>query len=93
MGLLRHFRSKSKLKSKGPEPSYFYPTGPNYSSRLPPALLEIIFTFVCPNAEDESYAASELSVVPDRCVLCDYRDLAQCASVCRSWRTVAEKYL
>ncbi|KAH6850771.1 hypothetical protein B0I37DRAFT_414151 [Chaetomium sp. MPI-CAGE-AT-0009] len=62
-------------------------------SNLPVAILERIFTFVCPHSRDESYATCEQSSVEDGCMLCDLRDLAHCAAVCRRWKGEAIKLL
>ena len=58
-------------------------------AKLPPAILERIFSFVCPHAGDETYESCEQSAVEDTCMLCDLRDLAHCAQVLRKWRTPA----
>ncbi|KAL2269743.1 hypothetical protein VTJ83DRAFT_1927 [Remersonia thermophila] len=62
-------------------------------ARLPSAVFERIFTFVCPHARDESYATCEQSAVEDACMLCSLRDLAHCVAVCRQWRAEAVKLL
>ncbi|KAI5308796.1 hypothetical protein KEM55_004845, partial [Ascosphaera atra] len=48
---------------------------------------------VCPHTQDESYASSEESMPEDACMLCDLRDLAHCALVCRSWAEAANSLL
>ncbi len=60
----------------------------NLAARLPTAVLDEIFRYVCPHVEDRSYMTAEESVV-DGCMLCDMRDLAHCALVCRRWNEVA----
>lgn len=62
-------------------------------AQLPAAILERIFTFVCPHSYDESYATCEQSSVDDGCMLCDLRDLAHCVAVCRRWKEEAIKLL
>ena len=62
-------------------------------SRFPEAILERIFTFVCPHSRDETYATCEQSSVEDGCGLCDLRDLAHCVAVCRRWKGEAIKLL
>jgi hypothetical protein len=56
---------------------------------LPPAILERIFAFVCPQSTDESYETCEQSAIEDACMLCDLRDLAHCTAVCKTWRASA----
>jgi hypothetical protein len=60
---------------------------------LPPAILERIFAFVCPQSTDESYETCEQSAIEDACMLCDLRDLAHCNAVCKTWRASALKLL
>ena len=60
---------------------------------LPPDVLERVFTAVCPQALDESYETCEQSFVEDACMLCDLRDLAHCAGVCKRWRDGARNLL
>ncbi|KZF20191.1 hypothetical protein L228DRAFT_270284 [Xylona heveae TC161] len=106
MGFLKHIRSKSKIKAQaaaaaaaGENDSYrYYPATPGFRShrpapKLPTAVLETIFLFLCPHTQDENYDACEDSMIEDGCMLCDMRDLAHCAAVCRDWRPVVEKLL
>lgn len=102
MGLLKHFRSKSRLKDDTPRSapkykSYSAPSahyyGPNLTARLPDNVVENIFTYVCPHTADTSYEPSERSQIGDGCMLCDLRDLARCAQVCRKWYSTAQKLL
>ncbi|SPQ21651.1 cdb6b678-2657-4042-8f7d-9551dec2c000 [Thermothielavioides terrestris] len=62
-------------------------------AQLPAAILQRIFTFVCPHSADESYTTCEQSSVDDCCALCDLRDLAHCVAVCRRWKAEAVKLL
>jgi hypothetical protein len=62
-------------------------------TKLPPPILERIFSFVCPHARDETYESCEQSAVEDACMLCDLRDLSHCAQVSKRWRTVATSVL
>lgn len=57
--------------------------------RLPVAILERIFAFVCPHTQDESYESCEQSAVEDTCMLCDLRDLSHCAQASKNWRIAA----
>ena len=60
---------------------------------LPPAVLERIFTFICPHSQDESYETCEQSAVDDACMLCDLRDLAYAGLACKKWRASAIKVM
>ncbi|SPN97597.1 related to F-box domain protein [Cephalotrichum gorgonifer] len=62
-------------------------------SYLPPSALERIFAFTSPQSLDESYETCEKSFVENACMLCDLRDLAHCAQVCKKWRDSARKLL
>lgn len=53
--------------------------------KLPPPVLRKILTYVCPHAEDNSYVSSDDSMIDAGCMLCDMRDLAQCALVQKDW--------
>lgn len=66
---------------------------PGLAARLPSRVLHHIFLYVCPHAEDGSYAAAEDSMTEDACMLCDMRDLAHCAIVSRRWNEVAQRLL
>jgi F-box domain len=66
------------------------PVSSRLLAQLPGALLERIFSFVCPHTQDES---CEQSAVEDTCMLCDLRDLAHCAQVSRQWRFHATNLL
>ena len=106
MGLLKHFRSKSRLKSSDNEPLsptrhggfYTSPANPpqqqyhgrDQTQRLPNQVLERIFSYVCPHTLDFTYETSERSQIGDGCMLCDLRDLAHCAGVCRKWYSLAQ---
>lgn len=60
---------------------------------LGPDVLERIFAAVCPQSLDESYETCEQSFIEDACMLCDVRDLAHCAAVCKRWRDSARTLL
>ena len=101
MGFLKHFRSKSKLRNS-PEATYYDPSFPVHrpprsgrdcTQRLPPKVLENIFTFVCPHTRDQSYLPSEESQIGDGCMLCDLRDISKCAQVNRQWYASAQRLL
>jgi hypothetical protein len=99
MKFLSHVRSKSKLNSN--KESHTYHTGicnsfppvtlslPRQAVHLPIDILQRILAFVCPHTQDESYVTSEDSMTDGGCMLCDMRDLAQCALVGRSWGEAA----
>ncbi|KAK0264977.1 hypothetical protein B0A54_09232 [Friedmanniomyces endolithicus] len=101
MGLLKHFRSKSRLAGPQPtHPSTAYnspPTpyrGRDHTQRLPDPVLALILAYVCPHTQDSSYLPSERSQLDsDGCMLCDLRDLAHCAAVSRKWYAVSQKAL
>jgi hypothetical protein len=99
MGLLKHFRSRSKLKTdEKPNGNghVYYPgaaMGRDYTARLPPKVLKNIFEFVCPHTLDHSYEVSEHAEIADGCMLCDLRDLAHCAQVRRDWYQSAQELL
>ncbi|KAL4923363.1 F-box domain protein [Aspergillus undulatus] len=106
MGLLSRLRGRSKSQSRAgnavnyndhlrmhsdipPVPSWLG----DLTEKLPPPVLARIFSFVCPHAVDSSYDTSEESMTQDGCMLCDMRDLAHCAVVCRRWYPVARSLL
>jgi len=98
MGLLKHFRSRSKLKNdEKADGQAYYPTpvplGRDYTARLPPNVVRNIFRFVCPHTLDKSYEVSENADVADGCMLCDLRDLAHCAQTRRGWYQTAQELL
>ncbi|EMC94294.1 hypothetical protein BAUCODRAFT_36766 [Baudoinia panamericana UAMH 10762] len=101
MGLLKHLRSRSRLEPNEPQGLTAYPQrsppapyrGRDQTQRLPEQVLEIIFAYVCPHSQDHSYEPSERSQIGDGCMLCDMRDLARCAQVCRKWYGVAQRLL
>lgn len=101
MKFLKHIRSRSKAHNgaqvynlsgyPAEKASHGHPSP--LVARLPLAVLENIFTHVCPHALDQSFESSEDSMVEDGCMLCDMRDLAHCALVCRRWSGVARTAL
>nr|POE87456.1 hypothetical protein CFP56_30045 [Quercus suber] len=100
MGLLKHFRSRARLKDNSASArAYTSPHAPparggrDFTSRLPANVLGNILTYVCPHSQDTSYEPSERSQIGDGCMLCDLRDLASCAQVCRKWYGVAQALL
>ncbi|KAI9676435.1 MAG: hypothetical protein M1817_000592 [Caeruleum heppii] len=103
MRLLKHIRSRSKIKNDSPSLGHYHSATSaswpaqagqrDYTARLPPFLLAAIFDCVCPHTHDESFESSEDSAVDDGCMLCDMRDLAHCAAVCRRWAAPAQDAL
>lgn len=102
----RKDKDKDKKHDASFVPAEFRPPGaaqpplfpPTYRSaqllaHLPPGVLERIFAFVCPHAQDESYETCEGSANDSGCMLCDQRDLSHCAKVDRRWRISAVKVL
>ncbi|OTA31331.1 hypothetical protein BTJ68_08342 [Hortaea werneckii EXF-2000] len=101
MGLLKHFRSRSRLNNQQPQspsrspyasPIHSY-RGRDQTQRLPDNVLESIFEYTCPHTLDHTYEPSERSQIGDGCMLCDLRDLASCAQVCRKWYAIAQRQL
>ena len=96
-------RSKSRLKSHNSPPvshlvvndcSILGPSfSPNPTAEFPQQLVIKLLSFVCPHAQDGSYIPCEESMLDGGCMLCDMRDLAQCASVNNQWGGLAEKLL
>ncbi|KAF2769689.1 hypothetical protein EJ03DRAFT_335976 [Teratosphaeria nubilosa] len=99
MGLLKHFRSKSKLSPHPVAATYHAPShcatarGRDSASVLPEKVLESIFAYVCPHVLDRTFLPCEESQIGDGCPLCDLRDLASCAPVCRRWYAIAQRLL
>ncbi|KAF7195798.1 hypothetical protein HII31_02815 [Pseudocercospora fuligena] len=100
MGLLKHFRSRSRLKQDSPpraNTAYYSPNyargGRDFTTRLPEKVLSIIFSYLCPHTQDYTYEPCEQSQIGDGCMLCDLRDLAHCAQTCRKWYAVAQQSL
>lgn len=99
---LNHRRSKSKVKGQSAtqnNPQYSFKSTPLYRSNpnpapiLPASILKAIFAHVCPHAQDDTYVASEDSMKDGGCMLCDMRDLAQCALVSRRWYEASSSLL
>jgi len=97
MGFLKHLRSKSRLKdenspkgSRFSNPAHY---GRDFTQRLPNDLIKMILIEVCPHTQDNSYIPSENSALGEGCMLCDQRDLAKAASVCRKWYNIAQDLL
>ncbi|KAF2140251.1 uncharacterized protein K452DRAFT_352034 [Aplosporella prunicola CBS 121167] len=105
MGFLKHFRHKGHDKEKhrrshshaGPYNNHTYaaPIDPtrNFTARLPDKVLDLIFKAVCPHTADESYEVTEKSMIGDGCMLCDLRDLSNCAQVSKKWHRTAQPLL
>lgn len=95
MGLLKQFRSRSKLTAESARVDYSVQpvVGRDYITRLPPRLVQFIFQSVSPHTLDKGYDVSEKADVGDGCMLCDLRDLAHCAAVRSSWYRVAQQQM
>ncbi|KAL6722142.1 hypothetical protein ACLMJK_001249 [Lecanora helva] len=105
MKFLNHIRSKSRLKSSNVTDqdvysrshsspgSAFSSNAPNPTINYPAALLEEIFSYVCAHARDDTYTSCEESMSDGGCMLCDMRDLAQCALVNRQWCQATQNVL
>ncbi|QIX02469.1 hypothetical protein AMS68_007986 [Peltaster fructicola] len=96
MGLFKSLRAKVR-KDDTPATTYTHASrstpAHDPTARLPTGVLEIILSYVCPHSQDHTYQSSEQSPIGDGCMLCDLRDLAHCAQVCKKWYTVAQKVL
>ena len=86
MGILKHIRSKSKIKNnftgsdadQGQNKGYATPAAwtPNPTAKYSRELLQRIFSFVCPHTYDEELVSLEESMSDwYGCLLCGYRDL------------------
>lgn len=104
MKFLSHMRSRSRLyRNDEGQPFqsrthdvYLPRTVPPIPGRgviLPDEVLKRILAFVCPHTLDESYVTSEDSMTDGGCMLCDMRDLAQCALVKKAWSEAAATLL
>ncbi|KAJ9371135.1 hypothetical protein DTO282F9_7321 [Paecilomyces variotii] len=104
MKFLKHIRSRSKnLNGAGkdskdarhsPKASHSAPRyGNDFTKRLPREVLTQIFAEICPHSLDDSYSSSEESMTEDGCMLCDMRDLANCALACKRWLSCAQPLL
>ncbi|KAF2754836.1 hypothetical protein EJ05DRAFT_443041 [Pseudovirgaria hyperparasitica] len=92
---MKHFKSSTKLRQKEKEKELqtspkqrqptWYPTGPDYTSRLDKEILKRIFALVCPHSRDKSHKPLEETYIVDGCSVCDLRDLSNCCLVKRSW--------
>ena len=67
--------------------------GRDLTKALPLPVVNRILAAVCPHTQDDSYDTSEESMTEDGCMLCDMRDLAHCALVCKRWAIEARKLL
>ncbi|KAI4085942.1 MAG: hypothetical protein LQ344_007990 [Seirophora lacunosa] len=96
-------RSKSRLKSGDEAQIYEHnapvarspndPTRRDLTSGLPLKLLTDILSQICPHALDDNYLSLEESMRDGGCMLCDSRDLAQCALVSRRFLVATQTIL
>ena len=103
MKFLSHIRSRSGLKHETAAQAQVYKhtnattkygqPGSCPISKLTADDLEMILAYVCPHSEDFSYEALEHSTFDERCMLCDMRDLAECALVSRLWVKAVQRLL
>ncbi|OOG00131.1 hypothetical protein ASPCADRAFT_504025 [Aspergillus carbonarius ITEM 5010] len=101
MGLLSRLRRRSKSHSRAGNVATYehlcvdthHSFGLDATKKLPRPLLARIFAYVCPHTVDSSYDTSEESMTEDGCMLCDMRDLAHCAAVCKRWYLEARSLL
>ncbi|KAL8943691.1 MAG: hypothetical protein Q9216_000890 [Gyalolechia sp. 2 TL-2023] len=103
MKFLQHMRSKSRLKN-GNEAHVYEDnlplsrspknrTGRDLISTLPLKLLTNVLSHICPHALDDNYSSLEESMRDGGCMLCDMRDLAQCALVSRRFLIATQTIL
>ncbi|KAI4163673.1 MAG: hypothetical protein LQ342_002707 [Letrouitia transgressa] len=100
MKFLQHIRSRSKLRN-GDESQLHDPnaysarsrTGRDTTSVLPLKLLTEVLSCVCPHTKDDNYLSLEESMREVGCMLCDLRDLAQCALVSRRFLVATQTVL
>ena len=77
-------------------PTAFAPrnrSGRDCTSRLPLKVLTEILSNICPHASDDNYLSLEDSMRDGGCMLCDMRDLAQCALVSRRFLVATQTIL
>lgn len=88
MGLLDKLKARPQRSAGTASAEFQTPPrsapGRDHTRKLPRPVLAYIFALVCPHAVDDSYETSEESMT-DGCMLCDMRDLAHCAQVCKRW--------
>ncbi|KAL9614473.1 MAG: hypothetical protein Q9167_001076 [Letrouitia subvulpina] len=100
MKFLHHIRSRSKLRN-GDDTQLHDPTaysarsrtGRDSTSVLPLKLLTKVLSCVCPHTKDDNYLSLEESMRDVGCMLCDLRDLAQCALVSRRFLVATQTVL
>ncbi|KAL9099334.1 MAG: hypothetical protein Q9163_005150 [Psora crenata] len=100
MKFLRRSKSRQKCNDDGPPLSAIFDNSASFNASFPlnptadfpRKLLEDVLSFVCPHAREGSHGPSE-ELVDGGCMLCDMRDLAQCALVNRQWCEAARKLL
>jgi hypothetical protein len=97
-GLLKSFRSKhNELPQDGqPKVNGYVISAPfpsSYASRLDRKILNRIFGFICPQTLDTSYQTLDDVDLEVDCMLCNLRDLAHCARVCKAWQNPAMELL
>ncbi len=63
----------------------------NPTAQFPATLLEKLLRYACPH--DDNYNSCEDSTVDGGCMLCNLKDLSQCALVSRQWSGAAENVL
>lgn len=100
MKFLQHMRSKSRLKSGDEAQIYEHKarsfnnqTRRDFTSGLPLKLLTAILSQICPHALDDNYLSLEESMRDGGCMLCDMRNLAQCALVSRRFLVATQTIL
>ena len=109
MKILGHIRLRSRLKNtsnniSNDNPYQLPPTDllrgqpkpqpkPHPCFRFSTFLFHELFSHVCPHSRDDSYLSCEESMIDGGCMLCDMKDLSQCALVNKQWSEAAQTLL
>lgn len=97
---LRRPRAEAEHAFAPKEKTWPLPAGPDLFARLRDRdhlayhkIITRIFENVCPHTLDKTCCSIDESEVSDTCMLCNMRDLANCALVCKDWNGTANKLL
>lgn len=64
---------------------------PNPTAQIPIVLLEELLSYCYP--QDDNYSSCEDSMADGGCMLCNLKDLSQCALVSKRWSEAAQNVL
>jgi hypothetical protein len=84
----------AKLEGQGT--LYYYPSPPvgrDLSEKFDDRIIRLIIAELCPHSQDKTYQSHEEVDLPDTCMLCDMRDLANFVLARRAWRGQAQQAL